>query len=45
MISNNELKIELYPENEPKSELIKESIKSIIHEDTLAYSFDINQKL
>ena len=45
MISNNELKIDLYPENIPISELEKESVESIITKDTLAHSFDINQKL
>ena len=45
MESNNELKIDLYPENKPISELKKESVKSIINENTLAHSFDINQKL
>ena len=45
MISNNELKIELYPENIPISELKKESVEKIINKETLAHSFDINQKL
>ena len=45
MISNNELKIELYPENIPISELEKEPVKKIINKETLAHSFDINQKL
>ena len=45
MESNNELKIDLYPENKHISELKKESVKMIIHENTLAYSFDINQEL
>ena len=45
MISNNELKIELYPEKIPISELEKISVEKIINKDTLAHSFDINQKL
>ena len=45
MISNNELKIDLYPENIPISELEKEPVETIITKDTLAHSFDINQKL
>ena len=45
MISDNELKIHLYPENIPISELEKRPIEKIIDRDTLAYSFDINQKL
>ena len=44
MISNNELKIELFPENKPISELGKESVEKIINKETLAHSFDINQK-
>ena len=31
MESNNELKIDLYPENKPQSELKKESIQTIIN--------------
>ena len=42
---SNELKIELYPENIPISELEKESVKTIINKETLGYSFDLNQKL
>ena len=45
MESNNELKIDLFPENKPISELKKESVKTIINENTLAHSFDINQEL
>ena len=45
MLSNNELKIELHPENIPISELEKESINILINKDILAHSFDINQKL
>ena len=44
MISN-ELKIELYPENKPISELEKEPVETIIDKETLGHSFDINQKL
>ena len=42
---SNELKIELYPENIPISELEKEPVESIINENTLEHSFDKNQKL
>ena len=45
MESINELRIDLYPENKPKSELEKESIQKILNEDILAHSFDDNQKL
>ena len=45
MNSNNELKIDLYPNNKPISELKTETIQSIINENTLTHSFDINQKL
>ena len=44
-MKSNELKIDLYPNNKPKSELEKESVKSIIDKETLGYSFDLNQKL
>ena len=45
MESNNELKIDLYPENKPQSELKKESIQTIINKDTLAHSFDLEKEL
>ena len=45
MISDNEIKIELYPENMPISELEKRPVEKIINKDTLAYSFDISKKL
>jgi len=45
MESNNELKIELHPENKPISELGKYPIKDIITKEVLAHSFDVNQKL
>jgi hypothetical protein len=44
MISN-ELKIELYPENKPITELKTEPIKTIINNETLGHSFDINENL
>ena len=45
MISN-ELGIELYPENIPISQLIKEPVQTIIDkEEILGHSFDINQQL
>ena len=39
-MKSNELKIDLYPNNKPKSELEKESIESIIDKETLCHSFD-----
>lgn len=44
-MKSNELKIDLYPENKPLSELDKVSVETIIDEETLGHSFDINQKL
>jgi len=44
MISH-ELKIELYPENKPITELETESVKTIINNETLGHSFDINENL
>ena len=40
-----ELKIELFPENKPRNEFIKEPVKNLITEDTKVYSFDINREL
>jgi len=45
MKSNNELKIELYPENKPRSNFERESIINKIDKNTLVHSFDINQQL
>ena len=45
MESNNELKIELYPENKPKSNFKLESLKKITDEKTIVHSFDINNQL
>jgi len=42
---SNELKIELYPENMPISELEKKPVETIINKETLVYSFNQNQKL
>ena len=42
---SNELKIELYPQNTPISELEKRSVESFIGKETLGHSFDKNQKL
>ena len=39
---SNELKIELYPENKPITELKVEPVKTIINNQTLGHSFDIN---
>ena len=44
MISN-ELKIELYPENKPITELKTYPVKTIINNETLEHSFDINENL
>ena len=44
-MKSNELKIDLYPDNKPISELEKLSIKNFINKETLGYSFDLNQKL
>jgi hypothetical protein len=41
----NELKIELYPENLPKYNFEKKSIKNILSEKTLAHSLDKNKDL
>ena len=42
---NEELKIELYPDREPRYEFTKSQIKSIIKKDVLAHSLDINKEL
>ena len=44
-MKSNELKIDLYPNNKPKFELKKISVKTIIDKNTLGHSFDINEKL
>ena len=44
MISN-ELKIELYPNNKPTTELKTSPVKEIINGETLGHSFDINDNL
>ena len=44
-MENNELKIELYPKNEPRYEMNKESAERIITKDTLECSFDKNSNL
>ena len=41
----NELKIEIFPENKPRYEFIKEPVKKLITEDTIGYSFDKNRNL
>ena len=41
----NELKIELYPENQPRNDFKKEPLKTLIKNDTLGYSFDKEQDL
>ena len=44
-MENNELKIELYPENKPRYSFNKSSVKNIISSDVLDHSLDINQQL
>ena len=41
----NILKIELYPENQPRNDFKRESLKNLIRENTLCYSFDIEKDL
>ena len=43
--NNNDLKIELYPDREPRYDFGKQSLEGIIPKDTLAYSFDKKEKL
>ena len=45
MESNNELKIELYPDKKPRYEFSKESVKKILEKDTLAHSLDLDKNL
>ena len=42
---SNELKIELYPDREPRYSFDKDSLKKIIPKDALAYSFDKDKEL
>jgi hypothetical protein len=37
---SNELKIELYPDRQPRYDFKKESLENIIPKDVLSYSFD-----
>jgi len=41
----NVLKIEIFPENKPRYEFIKEPVEKLITEDTIGYSFDKNRNL
>ena len=43
--SSNELKIELFPENKKRNDLLKEPLSFLIDKDTSNYSFDLNRKL
>ena len=43
--NNNDLKIELYPDREPRYDFGKQSLEGIIPKDALAYSFDKKEKL
>ena len=45
METNNELKIELYPDKKPRYDFEKKSVKALLEENTLAHSFDLDQKL
>ena len=45
MESNNELKIVLYPDKEPRYEFRKQSVKNILEKDTLGHSLDLNKNL
>ena len=45
MESNNELKIELYPDKEPRYEFKKESVKTLLEKNTLDHSLDLNKNL
>ena len=42
---SNELKIDIYPENKKKENLIKQSLKELINENTAKYSFNQNEEL
>jgi len=41
----NDLKIKLYPDKKPRYKFEKESVISIIGEDTICHSLDIKKKL
>jgi hypothetical protein len=43
--SSNELKIEIYPENKRKKDLIKEPLTKLIYKNTHKYSFDPKREL
>ena len=45
METNNELKIELYPDKEPRYEFKKESVKTLLEKNTLDHSLDLNKNL
>ena len=45
ILNNNELKIILYPEKQPRNKFQKEPIKKIISKDVLHHSLDENRKL
>ena len=42
---SDELKIDIYPENKQKEGLEKKSLKNIIDENSVKYSFDPNEEL
>ena len=44
-MESNELKIELYPNNEPRYSFPKESIKDLITKDVLSHSLNVEQNL
>ena len=43
--NENSLKIELFPENKPRNTFDRESLKNLVKEGTIGYSFDINKQL
>ena len=45
MESNNELKIDLYPDQKPRYNFEKESVKKLLEKDTLAHSLDLDKNL
>ena len=44
-MESNELKIDLYPDNKPRYDFPKESVKSLITKDTLDHSLNKDQQL
>ena len=44
-LKENELKIDLYPENKPRNTFKKESLERLLREGAIVYSFNKNKKL